>query len=116
MEKHDRNDPVAIYVREVSNIEPLTEDEETSLFQELRDNGNGDKTKVKRRLIESKLVLVVSIAQKHSAVGFPVLDLIQEGNIGLAKAVRGFTERPIGDFTTYASICIEDAIRKALGK
>ena len=116
MEKQDPDDPVAMYIREVSNLEPLPEDEETSLFKELRNKGNGDKTNVERRLIESKLVLVVKVAQKHSAVGVPVLDLIQEGNLGLAEALRKFAERPVGDFTTYATTCIEEAIRKALGK
>jgi RNA polymerase primary sigma factor len=61
-------------------------------------------------------MLVVSIAQKHSASGVPMLDLIQEGNIGLMNAVMSFAERPIGDFTAHAAACIEDTITKVLGK
>ena len=45
-----------------------------------------------------------------------MLDLIQEGNLGLMKAVRSFAERPVGDFTAHAAACIEDTITKALGK
>ncbi|HEX9110704.1 MAG TPA: sigma factor [Terriglobales bacterium] len=118
MENHEPDDPVAMYVREVSNVEPLTEEEETKLFWELGHWGDWDERRenVARRLIESQLVLVVSIAQKHSATGVPMLDLIQEGNIGLMNAVRSFAERPIGDFTAHAAACIEDAIAKALGK
>jgi RNA polymerase primary sigma factor len=71
---------------------------------------------VARRLVESQLMLVVSIARKHSASGVPMLDLIQEGNIGLMNAVRSFAERPIGDFTAHAAACIEDTITKVLGK
>ncbi len=118
MDNHDPDDPVAMYVREISNVEPLTKEEETKLFRELGHWGDWDEQRenVARRLIESQLVLVVSIAQKHSAAGVPMLDLIQEGNIGLMNAVRSFAERPIGDFTAHAAACIEDAIAKALGK
>jgi RNA polymerase sigma factor (sigma-70 family) len=69
-----------------------------------------------RRLIESQLMLVVSISRKHSASGVPMLDLIQEGNSGLINAVKRFADRPIGNFTAHAAACIEDAIRKVSGK
>jgi RNA polymerase primary sigma factor len=118
MENHDPNDPVAVYVLEVSKVEPLTKMEETELFRELGHSGDWDEQRenVARRLIESQLMLVVNIAQKHSASGVPMLDLIQEGNFGLINAVRSFAERPIGDFTAHAAACIEDTITKALGK
>ncbi len=118
MEQHDPDDPVAIYIREVSKIETLSKDEETKLFQELGGKGNWDETRenVARRLIESRLALVVSVAQKHSTSGVPLLELIQEGNLGLTNAVRNFAEKPIGDFSAYAGTCIEDAITKTLGK
>ena len=118
MDNHDPNDPVAVYVREVGKVEPLTKTEETKLFRELGHSGDWDEQRenVARRLIESQLMLVVSIAEKHSASGAPLLDLIQEGNIGLMNAVRSFAERPIGDFTAHAADCIEDAITKAFGK
>src|SRR5439155_1217515 len=58
------------------------------------------------RLVESQLALVASIAQKYSASGVPMLDLIEEGNIGLMDAVRSFAEKPIGNFTAHAAACI----------
>ncbi len=118
MENRDPDDPVAVYVLEASKVEPLTKMEETKLFRELGNSGDWDEQRenVARRLIESQLMLVVKIAQKHSASGVPMLDLIQEGNIGLMNAVRSFAERPIGDFTAHAAACIEDTITKAVGE
>jgi RNA polymerase primary sigma factor len=118
MENHNPDDPVAVYVLEASKVEPLTKMEEAKLFRELGHSGDwdGQRENVARRLIESQLMLVVSIAQKHSASGVPMLDLIQEGNIGLMNAVRSFAERPTGDFTAHAAACIEDSITKVLGK
>ena len=119
MENHDPDDPVAIYIREATNVQPLTKEEEAKLFRELgnlRNWGDLDEQRenVARRLIESQLMLVVSIAQRHSASALPMLELIQEGNIGLMYAVKSFAERPIGEFTAHATACIEDAIAKAL--
>ena len=117
MENHDPNDPVAVYMSEVGGVEPLAKDEETKLFRELAGPGDWDEVRenVARRLIESHLSQVVSIAQKPTRLGVPMLDLIQEGNIGLMNAVRGFAERPVGDFADYASTCIDNAIKKAFG-
>ena len=116
MAKHDPDHAVvAQHLHEISDIEPLTADEETRLFQKLRNKDAGDKTSVERILLESQLALVVKIAQKHSGLGVSVVDLILEGNLGLAQALRRFVETPVGDFVTYAANCIEDAIRKALG-
>jgi RNA polymerase primary sigma factor len=117
MENHDLDDPVAVYIREVGSGKPLAKDEETKLFRELAGPADWDKAReiVARRLVESHLAQVVSVAQKYSASGVPVLDLIQEGNIGLMNAVRSFAESPIGDFTDYATTCIDDAIKKAFG-
>ena len=118
MENHDPDDPVALYVLEASKVEPLTKMEETKLFRELGHSGGWDEQKeiVARRLIESQLMSVVSIARKHSASDVPMLDLIQEGNIGPMNAVRSFADRPIEDFTAHAAACIEDTITKVLGK
>jgi DNA-directed RNA polymerase sigma subunit (sigma70/sigma32) len=117
MEKRDPDDPVAMYMRELSTIEPLTRNEETSLFQELRGTiGTDQREAIQRRLIESQLPLVASIAQKYTASGIPMLDLIQEGNLGLMNSVRSFAVKPTGDFPTFAATCIEDAIKKAFGK
>lgn len=70
----------------------------------------------KKALVEANLRLVVSIAKKYLNRGLHLLDLIQEGNIGLMNAIRSFAKRPIGDFTAYAAAYIEEAIAKALGK
>ena len=75
-----------------------------------------ERENVARRLVESQLALVASIAQKYSASGVPMLDLIEEGNIGLMDAVRSFAEKPIGNFTAHAAACIEEPIAKVLGK
>ena len=88
-----------------------------SYFKELAGSEDWDQARenVARRLIEGHLAQVVSIAQKHSASGVPMLDLIQEGNRGLTNAVRSFAKLPIGDFTDYAATCIDDAIKNAFG-
>jgi RNA polymerase primary sigma factor len=118
MENHGPDDPVAVYVLEVSKFEPLTKMEEMNVFRELGHSGdwNEQRENVARRLIESQLMLVVSIARKHSASGVHMLDLIQEGNNGLMSAIRSFAERPTGDFTSHAAACIENAITKVLSK
>src|SRR6266705_5553597 len=81
MGKHDPDDPVTMYIREASNVEPLTKDEETNLFRLLARVGDWgeERENVARRLVESQLALVVSIAQKYSASGVPMLDLIERG-------------------------------------
>jgi RNA polymerase primary sigma factor len=104
------DDPVKVYLHELALIEPLTKDEETSLFQRLR---NRDEH-AERRLIESKLSLVVSIAERHSHAAIPMLDLIQEGNLGLFNAVKTFAGSGSEDFSVHAAACIEDAILKAI--
>jgi len=121
MENHDPADPVEMYIREASKVEPITKEEETKLFRELGRLDNwGDldeqRESVARRLIESQLMLVVNIAQRHSEAAVSMLDLIQEGNIGLMNAVKSFAREPIGNFTTHAAAYIEDAIAKALCK
>ena len=118
METHNPDDALAVYVKEAGNVEPLTKDEEAKLFRELGARADWDEVSenVARRLIESQLALVVSVAQKHSTSGVLTLDLVQEGNLGLMNAVKSFAESPIGDFAQHAATCIEDAITKALGK
>lgn len=117
MGDHNPDDPVAVYLREVGSMAPLAKDEEMQLFRQLARAGDWDEAheNVARRVIEGHLGQVVSIAQKHSDSGVPMLDLIQEGNRGLLNAVRSFAEKPIGDFTDYAATCIDDAIKKTLG-
>lgn len=119
METHNPDDALAVYVKEVCNVEPLTKDEEAKLFRELGGQGVQDavwEIVAERRLIEGHLAQVVSIAQKHStSSGVPMLDLIQESNLGLMNAIKNFAEKPIGEFTDYAARCIDDAIKTRLG-
>jgi DNA-directed RNA polymerase sigma subunit (sigma70/sigma32) len=112
MEEHGPNDPVAVYLREVGRAAPLTEQEEATLFQELRGKGNWDKAKesAQRRLVESQLALVVNIVQKRCTSLDLTVELIQEGNIALMDAIKSFTEKPAGDFSAYAANVIEDAV------
>ena len=116
MKKHEPSDPVAVYLRKVSNVAPLTKAEQRKLFRELGTGGdwNDAQENVARRLIESQLALVVSIAQKHSASAVPMLELIEQGNLGLMDAVRSFAKKPTGDFSAHAATCIEKAITNAL--
>jgi DNA-directed RNA polymerase sigma subunit (sigma70/sigma32) len=117
VDNHDPNDPVTIYIREVSGVQPLSKDEERKLFRELAGPGGWDEARenVAKRLFEGHLAQVVIIARKHSASSVPMLELIQEGNSSLMNAVKSFAQRPVGDFTEYAATSIEDAIRKAFG-
>jgi len=118
METHNPDDALAVYVKEIGNVEHLTKEEEAKLFRELPGPGVRDEGRqivAERRLIEGHLAQVVSIAQKHSSPGVPMLDLIQEGNLGLMSAIRNFAKKPIGDFTDYAATCIDDAIKTRLG-
>lgn len=115
----DPNDPVAMYLREAASASPLTAAEEAEIFRLLgaSDDWQGDTEYAARRVIESHLRLVVSIAERHAASsGVPVLDLIQEGNIGLLNAVKTFAKKPYGVFSDYASACVEDAISKAVAE
>jgi len=113
---HGPDDPLTMYLREVSDVEPLSRDEETQLISELRARRNWDEASelIARKLIESHLGLVITVAQKYSESGIPMLDLIEEGNFGLIRAVRSFAENPIGDFTAYASARIDEAIAKVV--
>ncbi len=119
METRDPNDPVAMYLREAASVEPLSAAEEAELFRRLgaSDDWQGDTENAARRVIESQLRLVVHIAERHAASsGVSVLDLIQEGNIGLLNAVKTFAKKPSGMFSVHASACVEDAISKAVTK
>ena len=61
-------------------------------------------------------MLVVNLAQKHAAADVPMLEIMQEGNVGLMNAVKTFAETPVGDFSAHAAACIEDAIKRYLGE
>jgi DNA-directed RNA polymerase sigma subunit (sigma70/sigma32) len=100
------NDPLAVYILEACTAEPLTRAEETKLFEELGHSRDLDEQRehAMRRVVESHLMLVVKIARKHLAADVPVMELVQEGNFGLIKAVWCFAQKPSGDFAPMQSL------------
>ncbi len=103
-------DSIQMYLREIGKIPLLTKDEEVALAKRKERN---DK-EAERRLIEANLRLVVSIAKKFVGKSLSLLDLIQEGNIGLFRAVKKFEYRKGYKFSTYATWWIRQAITRAL--
>ena len=104
------DDPVRMYLREIGKIPLLTFEEELELAQKVLD---GDED-AKQKLAESNLRLVVSIAKKYVGRGMLFLDLIQEGNMGLIKAVEKFDYSKGYKFSTYATWWIRQAITRAI--
>ena len=104
------DDPVRMYLREIGKIPLLTYEEEADLAQRIV---NGDE-EAKQKLAESNLRLVVSIAKKYVGRGMLFLDLIQEGNMGLIKAVEKFDYNKGFKFSTYATWWIRQAITRAI--
>ena len=104
------DDPVRMYLREIGRIPLLTFDQELDLAKRIL---NGDE-EAKQKLAESNLRLVVSIAKKYVGRGMLFLDLIQEGNMGLIKAVEKFDYTKGFKFSTYATWWIRQAITRAI--
>ncbi len=104
------DDPVKIYLKEIGRVPLLSTDEEIQLAQRMAE---GDKY-AKKRLSEANLRLVVSIAKKYVGRGMQFLDLIQEGNLGLIKAVEKFDYTKGFKFSTYATWWIRQAITRAI--
>lgn len=104
------DDPVKMFLKEIGKIRLLTFEEENILAERMV---NGDK-EAKKQLIESNLRLVVSIAKKYIGRGMNLLDLIQEGNLGLIKAVDKFDQSKGYKFSTYATWWIRQAITRAI--
>ena len=103
-------DPVRMYLKEIGKVPLLTAEEEIELAQRMED---GDED-AKKRLAEANLRLVVSIAKRYVGRGMLFLDLIQEGNLGLIKAVEKFDYRKGYKFSTYATWWIRQAITRAI--
>lgn len=103
-------DPVRMYLKEIGKVPLLTADEEKELAMKME---AGD-TEAKKRLAEANLRLVVSIAKRYVGRGMLFLDLIQEGNLGLIKAVEKFDYRKGYKFSTYATWWIRQAITRAI--
>lgn len=104
------DDPVKLYLKEIGRVPLLSADEETELAERI---ASGD-PKAKQRLAEANLRLVVSIAKRYVGRGMHFLDLIQEGNVGLIKAVEKFDHTKGFKFSTYATWWIRQAITRAI--
>lgn len=104
------NDPVRMYLKEIGRVPLLTAEEEVALALKIEE---GDQ-EAKQRLAEANLRLVVSIAKRYVGRGMQFLDLIQEGNMGLMKAVEKFDYRKGFKFSTYATWWIRQAITRAI--
>ena len=103
-------DPVRMYLKEIGNIPLLTAEEEVFLAQRIE---KGDE-QARKQLIEANLRLVVSIAKKYVGRGMSFLDLIQEGNMGLMKAVEKFDYKKGNKFSTYSTWRIRQAITRGI--
>ena len=104
------DDPVRMYLKEIGKVDLLTPDEEIELAKRMLE---GDEN-AKKRLAEANLRLVVSIAKRYVGRGMQFLDLIQEGNLGLIKAVEKFDYTKGYKFSTYATWWIRQAITRAI--
>ena len=104
------DDPVRMYLKEIGKIPLLTQEEETELAKRM---ANGDQ-EAHNKMIEANLRLVVSIAKRFVGRGMPLLDLIQEGNLGLIKAVGKFDYTKGYKFSTYATWWIRQSITRAI--
>jgi len=104
------SDPVKMYLREIGQVDLLTAEEEVSLAKRVE---NGEE-EARRQLTEANLRLVVSIAKKYTGRGLTFLDLIQEGNIGLMRAVEKFDWRKGYKFSTYATWWIRQGVTRAI--
>ncbi|MDD5073107.1 MAG: sigma-70 family RNA polymerase sigma factor [Candidatus Omnitrophica bacterium] len=103
-------EPIKAYLKDIEKIALLTAEEEIELSKLAK---KGD-VKAEKRMIQSNLRLVVSIAKKYSYFGVPLLDLIEEGNLGLMKAVKKFNHKKGFRFSTYAAWWIKQYILRAV--
>jgi RNA polymerase primary sigma factor len=104
------NDPVKMYLKSIGNVRLLTAAEEIQLAKRMEDGSSS----AKNRLIEANLRLVVSVAKKYVIRGMNFLDLIQEGNLGLMRAVDKYDYRKGFKFSTYATWWIRQAVTRAI--
>ena len=108
------DDSVKLYLREIGKIPLLTADEEMELAQKIINGSEKEKKKAKDKMAEANMRLVVSIAKRYSGRGLDFLDLIQEGNTGLLRAVEKFDPEKGFKFSTYATWWIRQAITRAI--
>lgn len=104
------DDPVRMYLKEIGKVPLLSSEDEIELAKKIEEGSNY----AKKKLAEANLRLVVSIAKRYVGRGMLFLDLIQEGNLGLIKAVEKFDYRKGYKFSTYATWWIRQAITRAI--
>lgn len=104
-------DAIQLYLRDIGEIPLLTKEEEAKLAKRYR---RGDK-EAKKTLIKANLRLVVAIAKRYAHLGVPFLDLIEEGNLGLIKAIEKYNIRKGARISTYASWWIKQAVIRCIG-
>ena len=107
-------DPVRRYLKEIGKVPLLSAEEEVELAQQMENGDEETKEEAKKKLAEANLRLVVSIAKRYVGRGMLFLDLIQEGNLGLIKAVEKFDYTKGYKFSTYATWWIRQAITRAI--
>ncbi len=108
------DDPVKIYLKEIGRVPLLTTEEEIQLAERMSSGNEKEASAARKRLAEANLRLVVSIAKRYVGRGMSFLDLIQEGNMGLIKAVEKFDYTKGFKFSTYATWWIRQAITRAI--
>lgn len=108
------DDPVKIYLKEIGRVPLLTAEEEIQLAEQMAGSNEKKASEARKRLAEANLRLVVSIAKRYVGRGMSFLDLIQEGNLGLIKAVEKFDYTKGFKFSTYATWWIRQAITRAI--
>ncbi|MGH7976646.1 MAG: sigma-70 family RNA polymerase sigma factor [Limisphaerales bacterium] len=108
--RYDGDTSIRLYLREIGQVKLLTPQEEIQLAARIK---RGDK-KAREHMIKANLRLVVKIARDYEGIGLPLLDLINEGNIGLMKAVERFDPKKGGKLSTYGSWWIKQSIKRAL--
>ena len=117
--KANINDPLGLYLKQMAQVPLLTREQEVEIFKrienaEINEDDSEDAIKGKKEMAEANLRLVVSIAKKYINRGVSFLDLIQEGNMGLMKAVEKFEYRRGYKFSTYATWWIRQGITRAI--
>ena len=108
------DDSVKLYLREIGKIPLLSAEEEFELAQKVIHGNEKEKKRARDKMAESNMRLVVSIAKRYSGRGLDLLDLIQEGNTGLLRAVEKFDPDKGFKFSTYATWWIRQAITRAI--
>jgi len=107
------NDDISFYINQIKDHELLTFEEEQELGKKIKEENDSD---ARKEMIEKNLKLTISVAKKYTNQGLPLSDLIQEGNMGLCKAVDKFDYTKGYKFSTYATWWIRQAITRALSK